>query len=47
MKLKFKEQANSIDINNNEMNVLVYKKENDDFTCPHCKKNKIKYRKNR
>ena len=41
MELKFKEQANSMDINNNEMNVLVYKRENDDFTCPHCN-NKIK-----
>ena len=41
MELKFKEQANSMDINNNEMNVLVYKRENDDFTCPHCNK-KIK-----
>ena len=28
MELKFKEQANSMDINNNEMNVLVFKKEN-------------------
>jgi len=36
MELKFKEQANSMDINNNEMNVLVYKRENDDFICPHC-----------
>ena len=41
MELKFKEQANSMDINNNEMNVLVYKRENDDFTCPHYN-NKIK-----
>ena len=41
MELKFKEQANSIDINNKEMNVLVYKKDNDDFICPHCN-NKIK-----
>ena len=41
MELKFKEQANSIDINNKVMNVLVYKKENDDFICPHCN-NKIK-----
>ena len=44
MELKFKEQANSMDINNNEMNVLVYKRENDDFTCPHCNK-KIKLKK--
>ena len=36
MELKFKEQANSMDIDNKEMKVLVYKKENDDFTCPHC-----------
>ena len=41
MELKFKEQANIIDINNKEMNVLVYKKGNDDFICPHCNK-KIK-----
>ena len=41
MELKFKEQANLIDINNKEMNVLVYKKGNDDFICPHCNK-KIK-----
>ena len=41
MELKFKEQANSMDINNNEMNVLVYKNENDDFMCPNCNK-KIK-----
>ena len=44
MELKFKEQANSLDINNKEMNVLVYKKENDDFICPHCNK-KIKLEK--
>ena len=44
MELKFKEQANSIDINNKVMNVLVYKKENDDFICPHCN-NKIKLEK--
>ena len=36
MELKFKEQANSMDIDNKEMKVLVYKRENDDFTCPHC-----------
>ena len=42
MNLKFKEQASSMDINNKEMNVLVYKNENDDdFICPHCNK-KIK-----
>ena len=41
MELKFKEQANIIDINNKEMNVLVYKNENDDLICPHCN-NKIK-----
>ena len=38
MELKFKEQANSMDINNNEMNVLVYKREKDDFICPLCNK---------
>ena len=36
MELKFKEQANSMDIDNKEMKVLVYKRENDDFTCPNC-----------
>ena len=36
MELKFKEQANSLNIDNKEMRVLVYKKENDDFICPHC-----------
>ena len=36
MELKFKEQANSMDIDNKEMKVLVYKKENDDFTCHNC-----------
>ena len=44
MELKFKEQASSIDIYNKEMNVLVYKKGNDDFICPHCNK-KIKLEK--
>ena len=34
--LKFKEQANSIDKNNNEMKVLVYKHEFDNFICPNC-----------
>ena len=36
MDLKFKEQANSSDRNNNEMRVLVYKNDEDDFICPHC-----------
>ena len=36
MELKLKEVANSIDINNKQMKVLVYKKENDDFVCPNC-----------
>ena len=36
MDLKFKEQANSFDRNNNVMKVLVYKEDADDFTCPHC-----------
>ena len=45
MELKFKVQASSMDINNKEMNVLVYKNENDDdFICPHCNK-KIKLEK--
>ena len=39
MELRFKEQANLIDINRKEMNVIVYKKENDDdLNCPYCKK---------
>ena len=44
MELKFKEQANLMDINNNVMKVLVYKNENDDIKCPHCNK-KIKLEK--
>ena len=36
MDLKFKEQANSLDRNNNVMRVLVYKEDADDFICPHC-----------
>ena len=44
MELKFKEQANSMDINRNEMKVLVYNNENDDITCPYCNK-KIKLEK--
>ena len=36
MNLKFKEQANSLDRSNNLMRVLVYKKDVDDFICPHC-----------
>ena len=36
MELKFKEQINSIDRNNNEMKVLVYKKELEDFICSKC-----------
>ena len=44
MELKFKEQANLMDINRNEMKVLVYKNENDDITCPYCNK-KIKLEK--
>ena len=36
MELKFKEQANSMDIDKKEMKVLVYKQVNDDFTCPNC-----------
>ena len=34
--LKFKEQANSLDIDNNKMSILVYKNENDEFVCPKC-----------
>ena len=36
MELKFKEQVNSFDKSRNEMNVLVDRKEIDDFTCPNC-----------
>ena len=34
--LRFKEQANSIDNNNNRMSILVYKSDNDELTCPKC-----------
>ena len=34
--LSFKDQANSIDKNNNIMNVLVYRTENDELKCPKC-----------
>ena len=34
--LRFDEQANSLDRENNIMKVLVYKKEDDGFTCPKC-----------
>ena len=34
--LKFKEQANSLDIDNNKMSILVYKNEIDEFVCPKC-----------
>ena len=44
MELKFKEQANLMDINRNEMKVLVYKNESDDIKCPHCNR-KIKLEK--
>ena len=33
---KFIEQANPIDRENNEMNILVYKNDNDGFVCPKC-----------
>ena len=39
--LKFKEQANSLDINKNEMKILVYNNKNDEFICPKCEE-KIK-----
>ena len=42
MELKFKEQANSIDRNNKEMRVLVYKNGTEDFVCPKCGE-KIKF----
>ena len=34
--LSFEEQANSLDKENKEMKVLVYKKEKEDFVCPNC-----------
>ena len=34
--IRFKEQANSIDNNNNKMSILVYKNENDELICPKC-----------
>ena len=34
--LKFKEQANLLDRNKNEMKILVYNNENDEFICPKC-----------
>ena len=34
--LRFKDQANSIDNNNNRMSILVYKSDNDELTCPKC-----------
>ena len=34
--LTFKQQANSIDKNNNQMNILVYKNESDGLKCEHC-----------
>ena len=34
--LKYKDQANSLDKENKEMKVLVYKNENDGFICPKC-----------
>lgn len=35
-KLSFIEQANSIDKENSEMKIVVYKKENGGYTCPKC-----------
>ena len=34
--LSFSEQANSIDKERNEMKVLVYKNEDDEYICPKC-----------
>ena len=34
--LKYKDQANSLDKENKEMKVLVYKNENEGFICPKC-----------
>ena len=39
--LKFKEQANLLDRNKNEMKILVYNNKNDEFICPKCEE-KIK-----
>ena len=36
LELKFKEQANSMDNERNEMNILVYKKEEEGLKCPKC-----------
>ena len=36
LELKFKEQANSFDKSNKEMNVIVIKNDLDSFTCPNC-----------
>ena len=36
MDLRFKDQANSFDKENNEMKILVYKNEDDEFICPKC-----------
>ena len=43
LELSFEEQANSIDVSNNEMKVLVYTKENEELTCPNCGE-KIKFK---
>ena len=34
--LSFKDQANIMDKERNEMSVLVYKNENDEYICPKC-----------
>ncbi len=36
LELTFKEQANSIDKERNEMNILVFKKEEEGLKCPKC-----------
>ena len=37
--LTFKDQASSLDKANNQMKILVYKNENNDFKCPKCGEN--------
>ena len=44
--LRFKEQANSLDIDNNKMSILVYKSENEDSCIRNSEKIKLVERKN-
>ena len=36
MDLTFEQQANHLDRENNQMKILVYKAESNEFKCPHC-----------